>query len=269
MRRDVLDLRDFYASPLGEAVRDQLGRKLAEAWGDGHGLDILGVGYATPFLELFHEKARRTVALMPAAQGVELWPAGGPNLSALGDERSLPFPNALFDRILVIHGLEESDDPDAFLEEIKRVLAPSGRVILAVPSRRGLWAGSEKTPFGYGRPFSRGQVEDAVRRAGLEPAAWSRCLYAPPLQFLAPYAEAFEQVGSRIAPPLSGLILLEAIKQTFAVKPKGSKARAFAPGALRPATPGVARERRPVHCSATNARNTNRFRILRDEEPNR
>lgn len=243
MRRDVLDLRAFYASPLGEAVRDQLGRKLVEAWGDGHGLDILGIGYATPFLELFQGKARRTAALMPAAQGVELWPGGEPNLSALGDERRMPFPNALFDRILVIHGLEESDDPDAFLEEVKRVLAPSGRVILAVASRRGLWAGSERTPFGYGRPFSRSQLEDAVRRAGLEPAAWSRCLYAPPLQFLAPYAEAFEQVGSRIVRPAAGLILLEAVKQTFAVKPRGARAGAYAPGILWPTPQGVARER--------------------------
>ena len=35
---------------------------------------------------------------------------------------------------------------------------------------------------------------------------------------------------------LSGVILLEAVKQTFAVKPKGlgAPARVFVPGALRP-----------------------------------
>jgi ubiquinone/menaquinone biosynthesis C-methylase UbiE len=31
------------------------------------------------------------------------------------DEAASPFPNALFDRVLVVHGLEESDDPEAFL----------------------------------------------------------------------------------------------------------------------------------------------------------
>ena len=213
-----------------------------EAWGDAHGLDVLGLGYATPFLEPFAAKARRAVAVMPGQQGVECWPVGGPNLACLGDEWQLPFANALFDRVLVIHGLEESDDIDAVLEEVHRVLSPSGRVILAVASRRGLWAGSEATPFGYGRPFTRTQLEEVVRRAGLEPAAWSRCLYVPPLPLLAPYAEAFEQVGSRIAAPASGLILLEAVKQTFAVKPKGARAPAFARGALRPAATGVARE---------------------------
>jgi len=242
MRRDVLNLRAFYATPLGAAVRDQVVRKLVEAWGDAHGLDVLGLGYATPFLEPFAAEARRAVAAMPGQQGVERWPAGGANRTCLSDEWQLPFANALFDRVLVIHGLEESDDIDAVMDEVGRVLSPSGRVIVAVASRRGLWAGSEATPFGYGRPFTRGQLEEVVRRAGLEPAAWSRCLYVPPLPLLAPYAEAFEQVGSRIVPPASGLILLEAVKQTFAIKPRAARAPAFARGALRPAATGVARE---------------------------
>jgi hypothetical protein len=71
----------------------------------------------------------------------------------------------------------------------------------------------------------------------LEPIAWSRALYAPPLAGLAPYAEGFEQAGARLWPNFAGLILLEAVKQTFAVKPKGlgAPARTFVPGMLRPA----------------------------------
>jgi len=241
MRRDVLDLRAFYATALGAAVRDLVARKIAEAWDDAHGLDLLGLGYATPYLQPFLGRARRAVAAMPAAQGVECWPAGSANLACLADETALPFPNALFDRVLVMHGLEESDDPVPFLQEVKRVMSPSGRVIIAVASRRGLWAGSETTPFGYGRPFTRAQLEEAVVDAGLEPAAWSRALYMPPLAIAAPHAEAFEQVGSRLLPPVSGLLLLEAVKQTFAVKPRGARAPAFAPGALRPQPLGVAR----------------------------
>ena len=51
MRRDVLDLRAFYAAPLGRAARTMLTRKVEEAWGDTRGLDVLGLGYATPFLD--------------------------------------------------------------------------------------------------------------------------------------------------------------------------------------------------------------------------
>ncbi len=240
MRRDVLQLRSFYAGPLGRAARDILVRKLVEAWGDARGLDVLGVGYATPYMEPFCARARRTVSAMPAAQGVERWPHDSANQVCLSGELSLPFTNALFDRVLAVHSLEESDDPTAFLAEVKRVLAPSGRVIVAVANRRGLWSRAETTPFGYGRPFSRGQLEEVVRAAGLEPTAWSRALYVPPLPLAAPLAETFEQVGARLWTPMSGLILLEAVKQGFAVKPRGAVSPVRAPrGALRPQSVGA------------------------------
>lgn len=238
MRRDVLELRQFYASTLGRVVRRMVRRKVEEAWGEARGLDILGLGYATPFLDGF-AKARRVVAAMPAGQGVEAWPHGGGNLACLMDEAALGFANALFDRILVVHGLEESDDPLALLREIWRVLAPSGRVVIVAASRLGLWSDAERTPFGHGRPFSRRQLEELVREAELEPMAWSRALYAPPLDWTSGCAEAFEQLGSRLWPQFSGLILLEAVKQTYAVKPKGAPSRAKqAAPALRPAPAG-------------------------------
>jgi SAM-dependent methyltransferase len=214
-----------------------IARKLEEAWGPAAGLDVLGVGYATPYLEAFREKGRRAVAAMPAAQGVEVWPPQGRVLSCLTDETALPFPNALFDRVLVVHALEEADDPLALMREVWRVLAPAGRVIVAAANRRGFWAGAESTPFGHGRPFTRGQLEALVLDAELHPLAWSRALFAPPLPWAAPWAEGLEAAGPRLWPALSGLILLEAVKQTFAVKPKGRRAaaRVFAGGGLRPA----------------------------------
>ncbi len=238
MRRDVLDLRQFYAGALGGAAREMVARKVAEAWGGLAGLDLLAFGYATPFLEPLAADARRAIAAMPAEQGVEAWPMGARNSSVLVDETALPFPNALFDRILAVHALEESDSPLAVLAELGRVLAPSGRLIVVATARHGLWANAESSPFGHGRPFSRRQLEALVREAELAPAGWTRALYAPPLDWAARWAEGFEQVGARLAPPLAGLILMEAQKQTLAVRPIPVRARArvFAPsGALRPA----------------------------------
>jgi len=235
MRRDVLELRQFYSTALGQRVRDLVSRKLVHAWGDGRGLDVLGLGYATPYLELFRSRARRCLALMPAAQGVEVWPSKAPRLSCLSEEAALPLPNALFDRVVLIHALEESLDPLALLQETMRVLAPSGRVILVAANRRGPWANAEATPFGHGQPFTRRQLETLVRAAGLEPAAWSRALYLPPLNALARWADVFEPLGARLWPGLSGLILLEAVKQTYAIKPRAKPAR------VRVALPGLAR----------------------------
>jgi SAM-dependent methyltransferase len=217
-------------------------RKLVEAWDTARGLDVLGVGYATPYLEPFEAMARRVVAAMPAQQGVELWPAGEPNRACLSGEVSLPFPNALFDRVLLVHALEESDQPAALLAEVRRVLAPSGRVIVVVANRRGVWARAESTPFGHGRPFTRSQLEEVVREAGLEPEAWSRALYVPPHPIFAEYADVFEPLGARLWSPMSGLILFEAVKQTFAVKPKGAKAPALVRPSIRPVPVGATRE---------------------------
>ncbi|HUZ12769.1 MAG TPA: methyltransferase domain-containing protein [Caulobacteraceae bacterium] len=245
MRRDVLDLREFYAGALGRAAREMVSRKVAEAWGSLSGLDLLALGYATPFLERLTAAARRTIAAMPAAQGVEAWPLGAPNCAALVDEAALPFQNALFDRVLAVHALEESESPIALLREVGRVLAPSGRLIVAVAARHGLWAEFEATPFGHGRPFSRRQLGELIREADLEPAGWTRALYAPPLGWAGRWAEGFEHAGAVLWPPFAGVILMEAVKQTFAIKPRARKARArvFAPGALNPA--GAASRDRP------------------------
>jgi SAM-dependent methyltransferase len=242
MRRDVLELRTFYASARGRAARGMVAGKLAEAWGDPRGLDFLGLGYATPYLEAVKDRARRTVAVMPASQGVEVWPAGGRNLACLAHETALPLPNALFDRVVCVHALEEAEDAVALMSEVCRVLAPSGRVIVAVAARNGLWSNAEGTPFGHGRPYTRRQLEEVLREADLEPSGWTRALYAPPFTWTARWAEGFEQVGAWLWPPLAGLILMEAVKQTFAVKPRPARVRArvFDPGVLAPAPPAPA-----------------------------
>lgn len=229
MRRDVLELRQFYASALGRPAREMITRKVVEAWGDAHGLDVLGLGYATPFLGHLHGTARRVAAAMPAQQGVEVWSHGGGNLATLAHEDALPFPNALFDRILAVHALEESPDPLALLREVWRVLAPSGRVVVAVAARNGMWANAEATPFGHGRPYSRRQLAELLREAELEPSGYTRALYVPPAAWMAGWAEGFEQAGSRLWPQVAGVVLMEAVKQTFAIKAKAVRVRARRP----------------------------------------
>ncbi len=214
MRRSVEDLIAFYNSPEGAVARRLVGHKLCEAWPDVRGLDILSIGYGTPYLDPFNE-ARRVISAMPATQGAEIWPADLKVRSALVEEEALPFPSALFDRILLIHALEESRTPQGLLLEASRLLAPNGRVIIAVAARGGFWAHAEKTPFGYGQPYSRMQLEAALRDAELEPLAWSYALYAPPARSLLRWAKALESVLPVLWPLRGGLILMEAGRRPF------------------------------------------------------
>ncbi len=219
MRRSVDDLSRFYAMPEGGVAQRLVRRKIGDAWPDVRGLDVLGIGYCTPYLGGFSE-ARRVLQAMPAAQGAEIWPSDLRVRTTLVEEEALPFPTALFDRILMIHALEESPAPHALLLEASRLLSPNGRLIIAVAARGGFWAHAEKTPFGYGQPYSRSQLEGAIRDAELEPTAWSYALHVPPWRSLLGAANVFEAVAPKIWPLPGGLILMEASRRPFVVTPQ-------------------------------------------------
>lgn len=225
MRVDVLALQRFYASRLGEIARAATLRRIEALWPSCAGLDVLGVGYAPPYLDRFREEARRTAAFMPAAQGAEAWPAGGPAAAVLGDETRLPFMDAVFDRVVLVHALEEAEAPRLLLREVWRVMAPEGRLLVIAANRAGLWARADATPFGHGRPYSRRQLSGLLSDAMFEPTASAVTLHAPPLAWgpVMALAEAFERGGALLRAPFGGLVLMEAVKRLYAATPKQSR----------------------------------------------
>jgi SAM-dependent methyltransferase len=218
MRVDILALQRFYASPLGEAAQRAAARRLRALWPSAEGLDILGMGYPAPYLSRFLNRARRVVAMMPAEQGAEPWPADGAVLTALAEEARLPFMDAVFDRVLLVHALEEAGAVHAMLREVWRVMAPEGRLVIIVANRWSLWAQADATPLGHGRPYSRTQLAALLSDSMFEPIVSARALYAPPSNW-APFvraADAFERVGEVVWPAQGGLVLMEAVKRLYA-----------------------------------------------------
>ena len=123
------------------------------------GRNVLGFGYAAPFLAGF-DTAARTVALMPApSRCPPLAAVDGAGRAALAREDELPLADGSIDRVLLVHALECCGNVPRLIREIWRVLADGGRMIVVVPNRRGLWCLSDRTPFGHGQPYSRGQLE--------------------------------------------------------------------------------------------------------------
>ena len=250
MRVDVLALQRFYASRRGELALTMAQRRLRALWPAADGLDMLGLGYAPPYLEPYMPKARRVIAAMPAAQGAERWPDEGGVLSVLTDEGRLPFMDSVFDRALLVHALEEADDPRALLREVWRVMAPEGRRVVIAANRAGLWARADGTPFGHGRPYSRGQLGALLSDALFEPTASARALYAPPLDWPIVFAmgEGLEATGRVLAPGAGGLVLMEAVKRLYA-EAAGERRKvllARAPQRVRPASiPPMTRRRLP------------------------
>lgn len=216
---DIVDLREFYGSRLGLATRRSLAGRLRPRLAGVPGGRIMGLGYAMPYLVDCVEKPQAQLAFMMARQGVFRWPEDGPVQSALVDECDLPLLESVIDAALVIHGLELTDSPQDMLREIWRVLAPQGRLLLAVPNRRGVWARFDSSPFGHGQPFSRPQLSALLKESQFSVISWSHALYFPPSTYSAVLsaAPAIEGLGSRLMPALSGVIIVEAVKQVYAV----------------------------------------------------
>ena len=217
MHQDVVDLRAFYQSDLGQVVQRMIRRRVRRFWPELHGLSLLGVGFATPYLRPFKSEAERVLAVMPASQGVTIWPLSEPNVVALAEETDLPLPDMSIDRVLLVHGLEYTEHLRPLMREIWRVLAGGGRLLAIVPNRRGIWARIENTPFGHGRPFSSGQLSRTLRDNLFVPEREDRALYMPPLRsrFLLAASPAWEEVGWRWLHRFSGVILIEASKQLY------------------------------------------------------
>jgi SAM-dependent methyltransferase len=218
MWMDVVDLRDFYATSLGRVARRMIGRRLRALWPDVRGMNVLGLGYATPFLGAFRSEAQRVLALMPAAQGVLHWPSDAPNLTTLAEETSLPLADRAIDRVLLVHALECAEHTRPMMREIWRVLADSGRLIVIVPNRRGLWARFERTPFGHGRPYTPHQLSRGLRDTMFTPYQLATALYVPPIRsrMVLSSAGAWEEIGQRWFTSFAGVVMIEASKQIFA-----------------------------------------------------
>ncbi len=227
---DIVDLREFYASRLGLATRRTLAAGLKPRFAGLTGAKVMGLGYAMPYLEDAAEGAEARVAFMMARQGVFRWPDDGAVQSALVDECDLPLLESVVDVALLVHALELTDSPPDLLKEIWRVLAPQGKLLLVIPNRRGVWARFDGSPFGHGQPFSRPQVSRLLREAQFSVVSWSSALYFPPSHSAAVLSAApwIEGLGSRLMPAVSGVIIVEAVKQIYA-KQGGKRLRRLSP----------------------------------------
>lgn len=220
MQLDARELLAFYDSPMGQVARRMISRRLRHLWPDVERHRLLGYGFPIPYLRAFQGEAERIVAVMPAQLGVVGWPAERP-LTAMSDEDALPFPDAMFDRILVVHGIEGADALRPLMRQLWRVLAPEGRMLIVAPNRASLWAQIERSPFAHGRPFHRGELDRLLRAAMFEPVRWDTALYGPPLNgrnFMRSGA-GWERFGRRLWPRLCGVHLVEAAKSIYAPAP--------------------------------------------------
>lgn len=241
MVETVYDLRAFYDGKKGRLIQPLLQDYIRRIWPDADGLRVLGCGYATPFLAPYLGGAERVVAMMPARLGVHAWEPEGENLACLAETAELPFETESIDRILLVHGLEFTETLGPHLQELWRVLKSTGRILIIVPNRRGLWARAEWSPFGHGRPFSGSQLRHVLREHLFVIEDSIRALYVPPFRssMLLRSFSGMERFGRYFMGGMSGVVIVEASKQLYSgtltpqgAKRFGSRRRILIPGAV-------------------------------------
>jgi demethylmenaquinone methyltransferase/2-methoxy-6-polyprenyl-1,4-benzoquinol methylase len=98
---------------------------LAEAFADARPASVTGVDFAEAMLDLARAKQSRRqrprAAPVPAYQ--------------LGDAMNLDFKDASFDVVSIAFGIRNVADPSTALAEFRRVLRPSGRLVILEFSR--------------------------------------------------------------------------------------------------------------------------------------
>lgn len=225
MRQPAATLEAFYESRLGQCAARLMSDRMTSLWGSCEGQRVLGIGYPSPLLSLWQGEAASCIGVVPEEIGEVRFESDRGQTLCLAPEQRLPFPEGLFDRVFLLHALEEADSPRQLLREAWRVLAPEGRIVVAVTNRRSMWSLVDSEPFGHGRPWTKRQMVRFLNDSLFQVTASTTAVHMPPLDWrlITAAAKSWERAGELVLPGLGGVVLVEAVKRLYS-KPGGSAA---------------------------------------------
>jgi SAM-dependent methyltransferase len=97
---------------------------------------------------------------------LDLDPRGLASGGVCGSVFHLPFADGVFDVVTAFDVVEHCDPEHAALDELHRVLAPGGRLLLSVPAYQWAWTGFDEEN-GHHRRYTRSRARHAVEQPGL------------------------------------------------------------------------------------------------------
>jgi len=97
----------------------------------------------------------------------------------VSDSEKLPFPNEAFDLVTCTFSFHHYPNPGTVLQEMRRVLVPGGRLVLAdpsppVPLRQLLNLAHLFTKDGTEKIYTEKEMKTLVKAAGFEVAKWQK-----------------------------------------------------------------------------------------------
>ena len=144
---DMYETRDYYARCLDLASPSAGERVLDVACGAGYFLqEAERRGLVTSGIDIAEAALARARTFAPKAE------------LRRGDAEAMPYPDASFDIVTCLGSLEHFLRPAVALEEMRRVLAPRGRAVIAIPNQ--FWAYDVARGWLEGAPLKHGQESE-------------------------------------------------------------------------------------------------------------
>jgi ubiquinone/menaquinone biosynthesis C-methylase UbiE len=217
----------WFETPLGQAVDEveqraffamakiQPGERVLEVGcGTGHYLQVLAArGARVSGIDISRPMLAVTLAKKIPGAGL-----------ARASAAALPFPDGAFDVVVAITVLEFLPDVGAAMAEMRRVLCPGGRLLVAVLNRHSLWYWlywRRRGVYAQAHLFTPGEFRRLLTAVGWSYPEIRPALFFPPWKWApgAGLATLWEAVGRRLWPGWGAFLVGRAIKSSLMAIP--------------------------------------------------
>jgi len=178
-KKQYATIGDWYQTPLGQYLLDELRDKLEPILSTTFGYYSLQVGCA------------RTSSLLMQSCRVKhhfRLDKDDINIDINAQPAFLPIASDSVDLVVLMHHLSATDEPHAMLREVSRVLIPQGKLIIIDFNPLSLWglrhffqSWLEQLPWS-GHYYTSGRLTDWMQLLGFEKKKQLKVGYLPPIQ---------------------------------------------------------------------------------------
>lgn len=217
----------WYQTPLGKLCGELERRAVLELADVKPAEKALDIGCGTGYFTLALARAGAEVTGIDRAEAIVARARDNAHREGLepefvtGDAAQLPFPPESFDLVTSITSLCFAEAPERVLREARRVLKPSGRIVIGELNALSPWALARRikglvrpSVYRHARFFRPAALEKLLAKSGFLITGRRTLLYFPPLNspLLLSRYQWFERTGERLFPGGGAFIATGGVK---------------------------------------------------------
>jgi len=130
---NIIALKEYYDTEAGHNFCRIIRKIISNNWRKPSKEAIIGYGFTLPYLPILQNEGNKIAAVIPnniASENINSMNIAEGITPILSEPDTLPLKNEVIDKIIVIHALEQINNPDEIMAEFWRVLKPYGRIMI-------------------------------------------------------------------------------------------------------------------------------------------